>query len=201
VEPVSEYYLHQAPELRPVNLLDEAIMGCLNAKEWAAAIESLADHIERARQRNGVRAALVTCSALGPEHMEALRAAVSIPLVKIDEPMLRQAAAAGEPVGLLATFPSTVETSLAWLRHFNPALPVEVVSDPPALEALLRGERERHDELLLRSAGLLARKPVQGIVLAQVSMARLAGAVRERTLLPTFESLTTSLSQVRLVVS
>ncbi|MBM3785182.1 MAG: hypothetical protein FJW30_12530 [Acidobacteria bacterium] len=201
VEPVSEFYLHHAPELRPVNVLDEGVMGCLHAKEWQTAIEGLAHHVERAKREYGVRAALVTCSALGPEQMAVLRGATAIPLVKIDEPMLEAAAGAEGPVGLLATFPSTVETSLAWIEHFCPEQKVIVRSDPPALDALLRGDRDRHDELLLRSAGILAREPITKIVLAQVSMARLAARVREATNLETLESLSTSLSAVRLVVS
>jgi glutamate racemase len=201
VDPVSEYYLHHAPELRPVNLLDEGVMGCLRAKEWGEALEGLLWHLRWAVDRYGVRAALVTCSALGPEAMAALRTASPVPVVKIDEPMLEAASREEGPAGLLATFPSTVETSLEWLHHYNPGLKVETICDAPALESLLRGERERHDELLIRSAEILARRPIARIVLAQVSMARLAAEIQKRTGLETVESLSTSLGKVRSMVS
>jgi hypothetical protein len=43
----------------------------------------------------------------------------------------------------------------------------------------------------------MAARGVAGIVLAQVSMARLAGEIRQRTGLTVLESLTTSLAGVR----
>jgi aspartate/glutamate racemase len=65
------------------------------------------------------------------------------------------------------------------------------------LEALLRGERAEHDRRLIAAAEEMAARGVAGIVLAQVSMARLAGEIRQRTGLTVLESLTTSLAGVR----
>jgi aspartate/glutamate racemase len=101
------------------------------------------------------------------------------------------------PIGLVATFPSTVDTSVAWLRHFQPEAEIEVSCDAGALEALLRGERAEHDRRLIAAAEEMAARGVAGIVLAQVSMARLAGEIRQRTGLTVLESLTTSLAGVR----
>ena len=198
VDPVSGFYLREAPDLWPVNILDEGVMDDLREKNWGRAVARLRDLIEQAVSAYGVATALVTCSALRPEQMAAIRAGSSVRTIKIDEPMLEQAAGSfAGSIGLVATFPATVETSVAWLRHFRPGAEVEIVCDAEALQALLRGEREEHDRRLLAAAGEMASRGVGGIVLAQVSMARLTGEIRWRTGLEVFESLTTSLARVR----
>lgn len=198
VDLVAEYYLKEAPGFTPVNILDEGVMGDLRDQNWSSAVARLRDLIVQAHQSYGVRSALVTCSAIGPEHMEQIRAGIPVRTIKIDEPMLRLAASqnAGS-VALVATFPSTVDTSLAWLRHFRREMEIEVVCDPAALQALLHGDREEHDQRLRAAAAEAARRGVSGIVLAQVSMARLAPEIRDQTGLVVWDSLTTSLAGVR----
>jgi aspartate/glutamate racemase len=198
VDPVSEFYLREAGELRPVNILDEGVMDDLREQNWDRAVKRLRDLIEQAAGAYGITSALVTCSALGPAQMEAIRAGSPIRTLKIDEPMLGQAAgASGGKIGLVATFPSTVDTSVAWLRHFRRDVEMEIICDAEALQALLRGEREEHDRRLLAAADTMAHRGVGVIVLAQVSMARLASEIRRRTGLAVLESLTTSLAGVR----
>jgi hypothetical protein len=198
VDPVSEFYLREAADLRPVSILDEGVMGDLREKNWDRAVARLNDLIGQAVTMYGVETVLVTCSALGPEQMAAIRAGNRIRTIKIDEPMLEWAARSfAGPIGLVATFPSTVDTSLAWLRHFRPDARIEVVCDAEALQALLRGEREEHDRRLLAAAQEMASRGVGGIVLAQVSMARLADEIRRLSGLEVLESLTTSLAGVR----
>jgi aspartate/glutamate racemase len=198
VEPVSEFYLREAGDMAPVNVLDEGVMGHLRAQDWARAVGRLRSLIRQGVEEYGIDRALVTCSALGPEQMDEIRDGLGVRAIKIDEPMLERAAGMfSGSIGLLATFPSTVDTSTAWLRHFRPRAEVEVVCDPGALEGLLRGEREEHDRRLVAAAEELAGRGVSGIVLAQVSMARLAPEIERRTGAPVLESLTTSLAGVR----
>lgn len=196
VEPVAEFYLREAPGLSPVNILDEGVMGDLRAQRWDRAVDRLRQLIEQAVDAYGVQTVLVTCSALGPEAMEAIRRNSPARVIKIDEPMLKRAAETGGRIGLVATFASTVETSLAWLRHFRRGADVEVICDSGALEALLAGAREEHDRRLLAAAEAMADRGVRTIVLAQVSMARFATELRQRTGLEVLESLTTSLDGV-----
>lgn len=198
VDPVSEFYLRHAADLRPVNILDEGVMDHLRERDWPQAVARLRSLISQAVEAYGVTTVLVTCSALGPAAMEAIREGSPARVVKIDEPMLRRAAdSVSGTIGLVATFPSTVETSLAWLRYFRADVKVEVVCDEDALRELLQGDRAAHDRRFLAAADEMTRRGVSAIVLAQVSMARLAGEVRERTGLETLESLSTSLAEVR----
>ena len=198
VDPVSEFYLREAGDLAPVNILDEGVMGHLRTQNWGRAVTRLRSLILQAVEEYGVDTVLVTCSALGPVQMTAIREGLPVRALKIDEPMLERAALTfAGPIGLVATFPSTVDTSVAWLRHFQPEAEIEVSCDAGALEGLLRGERAEHDRRLIAAAEEMAARGVAGIVLAQVSMARLAEEIRSRTGLPVLESLTTSLAGVR----
>jgi len=198
VDPVSEYYLREAPEMRPVNILDEGVMGNLRDHDWPRAVSRLRDLIGQAVDVYGVDAALVTCSALGPVEMESIRRDLPVRAVKIDEPMLATAAKLyPRSIGLLATFPATVETSTAWLRHCEPGAKIDIECDAGALELLLQGDRVTHDNRLLAAAEALASRGAGCLVLAQVSMARLAPEIAKRTGLPVLESLTTSLTALR----
>ena len=197
VDPVAEFYVREAGDMRPVNLLDEGVMGHLRDRAWGAAVSRLRDLIGQAEAVYGSETALVTCSALGPEEMDAIREGCRARTIKIDEPMLEVAARCGGRVGLVATFPSTVVTSTAWLRHFRAGVEMDVACDAGALEALLRGDQEEHDRRLLATAGEVTQRGVDVLVLAQVSMARLAGEIRRRTGVEVMESLTTSLAGVR----
>ena len=198
VDPVSEFYLDRAPELRQINLLDEGVMHRLKAKDWDGAVRRLAHLVRDAAGEYGIDRVLVTCSAIPPAPMMALREACAVPMLKIDEPMLEAAASESDGrVGLVATFPSTVETSIAWLRHFRPGIAVETECDAEALEALLRGERESHDERLGAAVRRIAGSGASPIVLAQVSMARLAPILARDTGARILESLSTSLDGVR----
>lgn len=196
IDPVAEFYLREAAELRPLSILDEGVMGDLRGERWERAVSRLRDLIAQAVAQYGVDTALVTCSALGPEEMAAIREGSPARAIKIDEPMLEEAAAGGR-VGLVTTFPSTLGTSVRWLRHFRPEIELETVCDAGALEALLRGDREEHDRRLLAAAEEMAGRGVNCLVLAQVSMARLAGEIRRRTGARVLESLSTSLAGVR----
>ncbi len=202
VDPVTQHYNAAAPELRTVNLLDDGVMGYLADMDLRRATRRLSEMIELARTEYGAAAALVTCSALSRDAMQELRERAHVPIVKIDEPMARRAAAAGRKVGIVATFPATVATTVE-LLHASALVPIQTthVLAAEALQALLRGEASVHDRLLLQAAVQLEREGIDTLVLAQVSMARLEAQVRAKVRVPVFSSLSTSLDEVRALLT
>lgn len=202
VDPVTNHYNQAAPEIRTINLLDDGVMGHLASLDMRRAVRLLGEMVEKARLEYGARVALVTCSAVSRSGMNDLRAATSIPIVKIDEPMARRATAAGRRIGIVATFPATVATTVE-LLHEASTIPIETthVLAAEALQALLRGRMEEHDRLLLEAAGRVAADRIDALVLAQVSMARLEPLVRQRVRVPVFSSLATSLDEVRALLT
>jgi Asp/Glu/hydantoin racemase len=198
VDPVTQHFAQHAPDLKIVNLLDDGIMTSLAALDLDKAVRRLTEMAESAWLEYRAGAAVVTCSAVSRAGMRTLRAQSRIPILKIDEPMARRAAAAGRRIGIVATFPATVATTVE-LLHAAAAAPLETthVLAAEALQALLRGEVDEHDRLLLASAQQVEREGIDVLVLAQVSMARLEAQVRAHAKVPVFSSLATSLDEVR----
>jgi len=109
---------------------------------------------------------------------------VAQPVLKIDDPMMAEAARTGARIGLLCTTTSTVEPSSALLASHAAAQGRTVTITPrieaEAYNALIQGDRARHDAIVHAAARELAAG-VDVLVLAQASLARLrddiAGAV------------------------
>ena len=64
----------------------------------------------------GAEAVLVTCSSVGPA-VELSRSLVTVPVLRVDEPMARQAVATGERIGVVATLPSTLAPTVELIRR------------------------------------------------------------------------------------
>jgi Asp/Glu/hydantoin racemase len=118
---------------------------------------------------------VVTCSSTSPA-VDLARRIVSQPILKIDDPMASQAVRAGTRIGLLCTASSTVEPSSALLRAHaaeqGREIAIKTVLRPEAYQALMAGDRPRHDAMLYEAASELA-KEVDVLVLAQASLAHL----------------------------
>jgi hypothetical protein len=144
---------------------------------------------------------MVTCSSVTPAIIAALTPDAGIPLFKIDDPMAADAVRAGRRIGVVMTFPPTQASTSRLLEEAAKASgrPLELTPllVPEAYQALLGGRPEEHDALLLPRVQELARE-VDGIVLAQVSLARLLPKLDGKTgSVPVFSSLTSSLRRIR----
>jgi Asp/Glu/hydantoin racemase len=140
----------------------------------------LAEHVFAAEDE-GAAVILVTCSSMGPA-VEAARAFCSVPLLRVDEPMIDRAIDTGSVIGVVGTLATTLQptTDLVRRRAAERQRPVEVISRlaEGAFEALRSGDTDEHDRrvrAVLRE--LLERADV--VVLAQASMARVADQLEE----------------------
>jgi Asp/Glu/hydantoin racemase len=193
VDPVAEYYKAHAPGWELTNLLDDGVMRMLLVRDWAKARRRLLQLVQDAEREYGAEAILLTCSALPIEELELLRRETKLRVDKIDEAMAREAVQAGRRVGILSTFPSTQETTRGLLLATAGNKQIELVEvlEAAALQALLAGDVARHDELFFGAVEQF-RGRVDCLVLAQVSMARLAAETERRLGVPVFESLSSS---------
>ncbi|OGB14526.1 MAG: Asp/Glu/hydantoin racemase [Burkholderiales bacterium RIFCSPLOWO2_12_67_14] len=118
---------------------------------------------------------VVTCSSTSPA-VDIARRLVQQPILKIDDPMMAQAVRNGPRIGLLCTASSTVEPSSALLRAHAAEqareISIQTVLRPEAYQALMAGDRARHDAILQEAAAELSRE-VDVLVLAQASLAHL----------------------------
>jgi Asp/Glu/hydantoin racemase len=205
VDPVTQYYTNASPDLEVTNLLDDGVMRLLRAGDVEAAKNRLADMLSVARKTYAAELALLTCSAVPPEILDELKRNAGFPVLKIDEPMCEAAVQAGSRIGLITSFPPTSATTRALLAEASARArrSIEIVEEqtPDALKALLAGDEAAHDAELLAAADRLAKKHPQVIVLAQVSMARLAPQIAQRLELPVLSSLASSLDAVRFMLT
>ena len=201
VGPLMQFYTEAAPELEITNLLDDGILRLLAAQDSATAQGRLTDMIKVAAETYGAEAAMITCSSVAKEMVGRISERFELPVLKIDYPMARQAVRAGGKIGVAATFPPTLGPTRKLLSEAaeEAGIGVELIEDvtPEAYDALLSGDAERHDELLLASISRLEAQRVSVIVLAQVSMARILPKVNGRVSVPVLSSLHTSLEAIR----
>lgn len=124
----------------------------------------------------GADAVLVTCSSIG-EGVATARTVFDFPVFRIDETMAEAAVEAGARIGVAATLRTTLEPTIRLLESTAAAKGREVRLVPSlsegAFEAVIAGDIERHDRLLLESLNSM-RPQVDVVVLAQASMARVA---------------------------
>ena len=115
-------------------------------------------------------AILSACSTVG-ELLEGLRGEYDIPLLRVDEPMARQAAACPGRVTVCATLPSTLGPTLRLIQRYRQGgSPVEALVLEEAGRLLNEGKRDEY----LRSIAEALKKLAQSsdaVVLAQASMA------------------------------
>lgn len=196
-----QFYAEAAPEYEITNLLDDGLLRLLAAKDLATAQGRLTEMVRTAAETYGAEAAMITCSSVSKEMAAGIAARFELPVLKIDYPMARSAARAGGRVGVAATFPPTLGPTRRLLTEAaeEAGTEIEIVEEvaAEAYDALLSGDAERHDGLLLEAVSRLEAKGVSVVVLAQVSMARVLPKVAGRVGVPVLSSLHTSLEAIR----
>lgn len=117
---------------------------------------------------------VVTCSTLTPT-VQKIKNFINIPIIAIDEAMIKKAADIGGKITILATADSTVEPTKDFLLSeagkIGKKLDISVIVCPEAIKALKSGDKEYHDKLLKNKA--LEIKCQDAVILAQASMAHL----------------------------
>jgi Asp/Glu/hydantoin racemase len=140
-------------------------------------------YMAMAAEAAGVDVIFSACSSLGPT-LDTARRMVDIPIVKVDDPMTQKAVEGGSIIGVMATVPTTLQPTidLIQLKAARLVKPVEVKPylSEGAFNILMKGDREKHDQMVLSGAIELAPQ-VDLIVLAQASMSRLAPVLAQET--------------------
>ncbi len=175
--PIEAAFRELWPEPTLMNLLDDSLSADL-ARDGALTPAMTERFLALAHYAVGTGAAgiLYTCSAFGPCIDAVKQAFPALPVLKPNEAMIEEAAAAGGTVGLLATFAPT-------LASMPPEFPAGISVKPKlaegALAALDRGDFAEHDRLAALAGRDLADCDL--IALAQFSLARAAPAIAEAT--------------------
>ncbi len=138
------------------------------------------DHIASA-EAAGADFILVTCSSIGPA-VEAAAPLISVPVLRVDQPMADKAVATGKRIGVIATLPTTLEPTADLIRRraAQAGKEIDLTSRlcEGAFDALMGGDAARHDAMVAAALSDLAER-VNVIVLAQASMARVVERLPE----------------------
>lgn len=192
VEPMmKQMFAEIMPEVRLINILDDSLL------PDAITEMSISNNVTKrlclyvlAAEAAGVDAVLSLCSSVGPA-IDVARKLVSIPVIKIDDAHTEKAVREGKRIGVLATAGTTLRPTVALLKEKAAIQGKEVEIQPSlanlAFEALMRGDKDEHDALVVETARALASS-VDLILFAQASMARLGPVVQEATGLPVLTS-------------
>jgi Asp/Glu/hydantoin racemase len=138
----------------------------------------VASHVAAAAEA-GADAVMFTCSSISP-CADPASLMVSIPVLKIDEPMVDKAISVGTRIGVAATVPTTLRPTTDLVLERARTLGKKVSVDPllceGAFDALSAGDPDTHDRIVREAlSGLMSRNDV--VVLAQASMARVVDTV------------------------
>jgi Asp/Glu/hydantoin racemase len=202
VDPLIDHLLAEIlPDVRLIHILDDSLLAdVMKANHVTPDVTRRVCAYIQAAETAGANAALSLCSSLGPA-IDTARKLVNIPVLKIDEAMAEEAVAAAKKIGVLATVESTLTPTLDLVRskiETSGRRSVEVHARlvPNALQILLSGNRERHDQLIIEAARQLAPQ-VDILLLAQGSMTRLASQLTEETGCRVLSSPRSGISQAR----
>ena len=170
------------PGVKVFHILDEPMLERVKRRGELATEDGarLAEHVEGGAAI-GADAVLVTCSTISPV-VDMIRASAAIPVLKIDEAMIRAAVGLGSRVGVIATAATTLEPTRSLLEaeaaRQGTTVTTELVLVEGAIAALFAGDGETHDRLVSRAALEVAGRS-DVVVLAQASMARALAVMPE----------------------
>ena len=179
------------PQVRLINIMDDSLLPDVMREQ------SISNDITRrmalyvmAAEATGADAVLSLCSSLGPT-MDVARKLVKIPVIKIDDAHTEKAAREATRIGVMATVGTTLAPTVALIKEkavqIHKAVDVQESLSGGAFEALMRGEKDKHDAMVLEAARKLAPK-VELILFAQASLTRLVPVVQQATGLPVLSS-------------
>ena len=200
VEQVGDAFERIYPEAERINIIDESLLRDIKTKgkidylgvrrvcRYALCAEDL-----------GADAVMMTCSSLW-ESVYAAKPTLKIPAFAINEPMSQEAVSIGANIGVLGTLKSVLEPTARLItqkaNEANKAVELNKALCEAAFEALISGDPQKHDELLLTEVENISQS-VDVIVFAQGSMSRLVPEAKKRVSIPILECIDSGTKQVK----
>jgi len=192
VDPVHQVVSSQCPDAEIIHIVDEGILKVLF--ELGEINERITDWLGRlvnSAAETGADMAVLSCSSLSPA-VNDVREKISIPFLKIDEPMAEQAVRTADRIGLVATNHTTPKPSTMLIEEVAQRLGKEVVIVPrvqaDAFLKLNQGDVDGHDQVVIQAVEELLQD-VDVVLLAQISIARVKTKLDEKTKARVYSSL------------
>lgn len=199
VQPLNALAPDLLPGVRVVNLVDDSLLkDTMAAGMVTPAVTRRLTQYMMIAQDMGADLILNACSSVR-EAADVGAKLVSVPVTKIDTAMARHAVSSASRIGVAATVQTTLDPTVRLIeqtaRDSGKSVTVTRQLCEGAFAALLAGEGARHDEIVARNLIELA-KTVDLIVLAQVSMGRVADSLGDQVSVPVLTSPRLGMEQV-----
>lgn len=191
VAPLNNLAPELIPGVRLVNLVDDSLLrDTMAAGRVTPAVTRRLSQYMTIGQEMGAAMILNCCSSVG-EASDVGAALLDIPVLKIDVAMAEQAVERASRIGVAATVQTTLDPTARLIEHTARAGGRQVTLIrglcEGAFDALLAGDTALHDRIVSDTLVALAGE-VDLIVLAQVSMARVAEGLGDRVAVPVLSS-------------
>jgi Asp/Glu/hydantoin racemase len=195
-------FQEEAADLDIMNLVDETVWYELQRSGTISTniIRRVCLYAILAEQANA-SGMLTTCSSLSP-CFEVAKQCVDIPLIRLDNPVVKQAIEKGARVGLVATAQTTVQPyveqvdQIARQSHIM-ANPIIIFCEG-ALAALKQDNVKKHDEIVITNIhNKLKTQPVDVLILCQASLHHLVGQLTRILEIPILSALSSAIQEAR----
>ena len=182
VQPLNSLKKEFFDDVEFVNLVDDSLLkDVMKAGQVTPEVRQRMAGYMTIAQNMGADAILNACSSVG-EVADYMTDMISVPIFKIDNSMAEKAVESGKRIGVLATVKTTLDPTIRLIekkaKEKNKEIIVERFLCSEAFEAVLNGDGEKHDRLLIAAVQDMAERN-DVLVLAQVSMARLEAAIAD----------------------
>jgi aspartate/glutamate racemase len=204
IEPLRAAFGQLAPDIKLVNILDEGLVSEIDRRGslTPGLVRRLTTLVGLAEDA-GAELVLLTCTAYSPVADDVQKQA-DIPVLKIDELMVREALGRAKKIGLVATVPAGLNMQKQLIEQIAAELGREIELDaelrPEAFQALSSGRRDEHDRIVLGVVEELATRN-DLVLLAQASMGHLASKVPASVSVPVLSSPTLAVEKVKEMVA
>ena len=182
VDHLKSLFQELMPQVKMINMVDDSLLAEVMAagQVTPGIVKRMCNYVQQA-EGLGVDVILNQCSSVG-EVMDIARKMVTIPIVKVDEPMAEKAVSLGKTISVIATVKSTMKPSVGLVEKTAERLGKDVVVKPclidGALDILMKeGNREKHNQMVISEIERVEGES-DAIVLAQGSMALLLPLVQ-----------------------
>ena len=200
IEPLRAAFGEMAPDVKLINILDEGLVTEIDRRGrlTPGLVRRLTTLVALAEDA-GAELVLLSCTAYSPVADDVQKQS-DIPVLKIDELMVRDALNRAQKIGLVATVPAGLNMQRQLIDQIASEMgrPVELdaVLKPEAFQALASGRRDEHDAIVLAEVERLATSN-ELVMLAQASMGHLAARVPASVTVPVLSSPTLAVAKVK----
>lgn len=191
IEPVSNLFREYLPDVKLNHIADDSlIQEVIEFNKVTPTVAKRLINCYHMAEDAGADIIFNTCSSVG-DIAQSARTMVKIPILKIDDPMAMEAVKMARKIAVLATLPTTLAPTVRLLKSManeqNREIDVIEGLAGGAFAAMMSGDRETHDKLIIKASENVASK-AELIVLAQGSMGRMQEKLEEITGIPVLSS-------------